>query len=68
MNMIGNKVFVRSDTFTIHAYAEVYNPISGGLESSATCQARVVRMPEEHDSPQMGRRFKVVSFEWLNHL
>jgi hypothetical protein len=68
MNMIGNKAFVRSDTFTVRAYAEVYNPSTGSFESSATCQARVVRLPEEHASLQMGRRFKILSFEWLNGL
>lgn len=68
MNMIGNKIFVRSDTFTIRAYAEIYDPITGIFEGSAACLAKVVRLPEEHENPQMGRRFRILSFEWLTEL
>ncbi len=71
----------RSDTFLVRAYGQVRNPRSGAIEGLAWAEAVVQRIPELVDSSQaaetapaslnttnqtLGRRFKVVSFRWLN--
>ncbi len=40
---------VRSDTFTIRAYGETVNPVTGGTEARAWCEAVVQRIPEYVD-------------------
>lgn len=72
---------VRSDTFLIRTYGEVRNPRTGIVESSAWGEAVVQRVPDLFDISQQpetaqsamnatnltfGRRFKIVSFRWLN--
>lgn len=70
---------VRSDSFTIRAYGEARNSVSGAVESRALCEARVQRSydyidpadPPERFPPSatvnqyFGRRFKLVDFRWL---
>ncbi len=71
----------RSDTFTVRTYGEVRNQITGVVEGSAYGEAVVQRLPEYFDPSQppetalaaanginsnFGRRFRVVSFRWLN--
>lgn len=71
---------VRSDTFTIRAYGEARNPISGTITATAYCETVVQRFPdpvtpsgtskpvlEELTLPSspFGRRFAIVSFRWL---
>lgn len=71
----------RSDTFLVRTYGEVRNPRSGSLEGRAWCEAVVQRLPVWADASQdaeidpasanavnaaLGRKFRVVSFRWLN--
>lgn len=70
---------VRSDSFTIRAYGEVRNSVSGAVESRALCEARVQRSydyidpadppelfpPNARVNQHFGRRFKLVDFRWL---
>lgn len=63
---------VRGDTFTVRAYGECKNSITGTL-SKAYCEAVVQRSSEPVEggddvvAPQssFGRRFNIVSFRWL---
>ena len=64
MNMLGSSGFVRSDTFEIHAYARVINPVTGALESEVTCSAHLQRVPKAHEDTSFGRKFKIVNFQW----
>lgn len=73
---------VRSDTFVIRCYGESRNPISGEVSASAWGEALVQRLPDyldPDDAPEtefrslsqtinqtFGRRFRIVSFNWLN--
>jgi hypothetical protein len=72
---------VRSDTFVVRTYGEVRNPRTGAIEGRAWAEAVVQRTPILVDDSQppetalasmnttnqtFGRRFKVVSFRWLN--
>lgn len=63
MNTLGPLAFVRSDTFTIRAYARAKDPHYKGI-ASALCQARVQRIPELA-SDGFGRRYIVQNFQWL---
>ncbi len=71
----------RSDTFLVRSYGEVRNLRSGAIEGQAWAEAVVQRTPDLVDNSQapetppstmnttnqtLGRRFKVVSFRWLN--
>ena len=73
-------VVVRSDTFTVRAYGEATNPVTGLTEGKAWCEAIVQRLPEpfspatagqptddEYKLPpgEYGRRFKIISLRWL---
>ena len=70
----------RDDTFTIRAYGES-RAADGGVQARAWCEATVQRMRDycdPEDAPDIattptkasnqifGRRFKVLSFRWLN--
>jgi hypothetical protein len=72
---------IRGDTFKIRAYGESTNA-TGSVQARAWCEAVVQRMPDFVDSADVpetpiasltrpanqifGRRFKIVSFRWLN--
>lgn len=71
----------RSDTFVIRAYGESTPPTMGAAVAKAYCEAVVQRMPELMDNsqpaetataslssvnPLFGRRFRIISFRWLN--
>jgi hypothetical protein len=72
---------VRSDTFTIRAYGEARNPVTGRTEAEAWCEATVQRVPDplpeqaggntalqELISPgsRFGRELRAISFRWLH--
>jgi hypothetical protein len=74
---------VRSDTFTIRAYGEARNPVTGAITASAWCEAVVERRPEPVPSSTtaksvleeltlpsspFGRQFTILSFRWLSPL
>lgn len=72
LTMIGPFISVRGDTFTVRAYGESKNPMTGAT-SKAYCEAVVQRSSDPvnpaddivaPESP-FGRRFNVVSFRWL---
>ena len=72
LSMIAPFISVRGDTYTIRAYGESKNPMTG-VTSKTYCEAIVQRSSEPVDSrddivaPEspFGRRFNVVSFRWL---
>ncbi|MFA6960692.1 MAG: hypothetical protein WC205_08085 [Opitutaceae bacterium] len=80
LNGIGPMLAARSDTFVIRAYGDARNPVTGDVEGRAWCEAVVQRMhdfantadtaetwpPTDLENQTFGRRFKVVSFRWLN--
>lgn len=63
---------VRGDTFTIRAYGEYINPMTG-TSAKAYCEALVQRSAEPVEPTDdivqplepFGRKFKIVSFRWL---
>ena len=63
---------VRGDTFTIRAYGEYLNPLTG-TSAKAYCEALVQRSAETVEPSDdivkplepFGRKFKIVSFRWL---
>lgn len=79
--VLGNAATPRSDTFTIRGYGEARNA-SNGIIAAATCEAVVQRIPDYVDpadaaevvpasltstaNKTFGRRFRIVSFRWLN--
>jgi hypothetical protein len=80
LRSIGSLLTVRSDTFRITAYGESTDLVTGE-KVIARCEALVQRLPEYVDSVnspddalsdlepinlQFGRRFKVMSFNWIN--
>jgi Tfp pilus assembly protein PilX len=80
MTVLAPVLFVRSDTFTVRAYGEASNPLTGASEGKAWCEAIVQRLPEpltpaianqptdeEYKIPpgDGSRRFRIVSFRWL---
>lgn len=79
LNVIGNRLSVRSDTFLIRAYGSVVSPLTGEVTASAWCEALVQRVPDYVDpsnapydktlSPlnqELGRRFIIIDFRWLS--
>lgn len=72
LSMLGPVITVRGDTFTIRAYGECKNRMTGAV-SKAYCEAVVQRSSEpvkpndDLTAPQspFGRRFNIVSFRWL---
>jgi hypothetical protein len=78
---LGPYISVRSDTFKIRSAGIVRDPVTNDLLSQVWCEAVVQRLPEYVDSSQpsdtaltdlnptnlqLGRRFKLVSFRWLD--
>ncbi len=78
---IAPAIAARSDTFAVRTYGEVRNPRTGVAEGRAWAEAVVQRTPDLVDASQssetdlaslnttnqnLGRRFKIVSFRWLN--
>jgi hypothetical protein len=70
---------VRSDTFLVRTFGDTTNPVTGESEGRAYLEAIVQRLPEPlaasdlvsiqtqaQPSGVMGRRFKIISFRWLN--
>ncbi|MBC2593999.1 hypothetical protein H5P28_06965 [Ruficoccus amylovorans] len=77
LKVLGPILSARSDTFTIRAYGEVRNPLTGAVEAAQWCEALVQRTPvpvnpstananEPADKNDLGRRFKIVAFRWLD--
>lgn len=64
---------VRSDTFVIRTYGDVWNPRTGRVEGRAALEARV-RRTLEYVEPGLSptarspgpRRFEIVAFRWLD--
>ena len=80
LQVIGNSITARSDTFRIRSYGEALDP-SGNIVAKAWCEAIVQRTPEyvdPTDPPEArgaslstinrtyGRRFQIISFRWLS--
>lgn len=68
MNALGPCAFVRSDSFTIRAYAEISDPEDSSRRVTALCQAELQRIPEAITAPAQGRRFVILGFQWLPSL
>ena len=77
-SLLGTQMTTRSDTFVIRTYGDAINPRSGDTQARAWCEAVVQRYPEymiptddaasaptETLNIILGRRFKVISFRWL---
>ena len=72
LSMIGPVATLRGDTFTIRAYGECKNKMTGAV-SKAYCEAVVQRSSDPIEptddivAPEsaFGRRFNIVSFRWL---
>lgn len=78
LQVLGSTLRARSDSFVIRAYGESVNA-AGAVQASAWCEAVVQRFPDPVDGDaeglnsvvnaagvDFGRRFRVVSFRWLN--
>ncbi len=68
LQALGPVLTARSDTFIIHSYGEVRDPLSGATLAEAWLEATVQRIPEtvtgsNHD---FERRFIIKSFRWIN--
>lgn len=77
LQMLGPYLSVRSDTFRIRSYGEIIDPVSDEVTGKVWCEAIVQRVPEpvypspvnvtEPEDPQsFGRKFRIVSFRWLD--
>ncbi len=77
LTLMGSYINVRSDTFTIRAYGDVENVLSGEF-ASAVCEAVVQRIPTPLDPDPadpteplaaggrgLGRKFVIISVRWL---
>ncbi len=67
LSRLGAALSPRSDTFTIRAYGESVNPLTGSTEATARCELVVQRQPDELTPGSNNRRFVVVSFRWLDN-
>jgi hypothetical protein len=78
LQMLAPILSARSDTFRIRAYGAALDPISGEPVARAWCEAIVQRVPNWVDTDEpaqdgpnlplnqsLGRRFVLVSFQWL---
>lgn len=79
LQILGPVISARSDTFVVRAYGESRNTVSGH-SVTALCEAVLQRLPDYMDSSdssvelpeegslneRFGRRFRLVSFRWLN--
>lgn len=81
LDIIGDKMTVRSDSYLIKAYGEALHPFSMKKIGCQYCEAVVQRVPEYIDADKnapedeldklttvnkrFGRRFKIISFRWL---
>jgi hypothetical protein len=82
LQKLGSVLSARSDTFCIRAYGESVNA-NGNVQARAWCEAIVQRTqtpisPDDenldphadianHPEARFGRKFKLISFRWLNH-
>ncbi len=82
LSRIGGFIQVRSDTFKIRAYGNVFNQVTGERAAQAWCEVVVQRKSEyvdDVDTPDvrtadltspinqwLGRRFEILSFRWLS--
>ncbi|MBC2603855.1 hypothetical protein J3R74_004404 [Puniceicoccus vermicola] len=75
---LGPLLTVRGDTFLIRSYGESVSPLTGEVLANARCEVLVQRVPsyllDPSQSPEeaanalnerMGRKFRVLSFRWL---
>lgn len=78
LQVLGPLLAVRSDTFTIRSYGDWINPQTDEVEARAWCEVVVQRVAEplNNQSPptieslivaphEMGRKFRIISFRWL---
>ncbi len=78
MQVLGSTLRARSDSFVIRAYGDSKNA-DGVVQAAVWCEAVVQRFPEPVDADgvglnhvansagiDFGRKFRVVSFRWLN--
>lgn len=75
---LGPYITARSDTFTIRSYGNSYNELQGQVESESWCEIQVQRIPDpvvdatdprefaEPTASDFGRKYKIISFRWLN--
>jgi hypothetical protein len=66
LTTIGPKMSARSDTFVIRSYGKTMVPNSTMIKSEAWVEMLVQRFPDEHDEAIFGRRFRVLSFRYLD--
>lgn len=76
LQAIGGMIAPRSDTFVVRAYGSSLNP-KGAISAEAWCEAIVQRSIEPVEASEtnefeprdpnlLGRRFRIVSFRWLD--
>jgi hypothetical protein len=77
LQVLGPALSARSDTFTIRCYGDLEDPVTGEVKARVWGEAVVQRFPEpvvpsavdeyEPDDPEkFGRRFRIISFNWLS--
>ena len=79
LQQLGAFITARSDTFTIRAYGETVDSVSGKIVASSTCEAVLQRIPEpiiacsnnflEPDissKNKIGRRYLMIDFRWID--